>query len=603
MKIWPRLVVLAFLLLTHISFLWPKSYRIEEMAIEGTLSSAGTLEISERIRYNFDGSFSYAFREIPTLPGERIENVRISDETGQYRQDSGEAPGSFAVASSDAGTTITWYFEAHNERRAFNVTYVVQGVVRRYADVAELYYKFVGEGWDRSIDTVSVVVRLMEGVPAGSIRAWAHGPFHGSVSLPGDGTVRFAIAPLPAHTFWEGRILFPADQVSQMPAFSNEPALERILAEESDWANAANRLREEAVEAERRRSEWAEVLLPVAILAPLAGIGVWILLFGRFGRPYPKAREFVPGELPSTHPPALVSYLLYHRIGGTAVVATLIDLARRGHLRIREEVKETRGWFGSKVVTDYRFELTGQSERELVPFEQQLLDFMVEQGGDAAGFWLSELKKASQVNRSRLLKWFKEWNKGVESLGKDLQFWESYRLGVLLLNIGGGLLVAGAGIAISVVTESPLGLPALGVGALQAILSVQLTRRTREGQQLYEAWNGFKKHLKSVSRSKGPLSLTSSEWGEYIVSATLFGMHGRLKKLLELSPGGETAPLFPWYVPGGSGHGQSSFAGLGTGISSMVSSVSSTVSSASGLGGGASAGGGGGSGGGGGGAG
>jgi uncharacterized membrane protein len=597
-----RLLLLSCSLGLALTPLYAKSYTVDQLAVEAQIQPDGRLNIRETIRYSFDGSFSFAFREIPMKAGEAIENIQVSEAGTSYKREPGGATGSFDVSTSGNTVKITWYYTAENEEKTFTLSYAVLGAVHRYPDTGELYYQFVGVGWDRPIGRVSALVRLPGRVPAGEIRAWAHGPLHGAVSLPGDGTVQFEVSPLPATTFWEGRILFPVTELAGIPLFSGEPAAERIRAEEAAWAEEANRKRQETIQNAERRSELISLLLPISILAALAGMGMWLFLWLRVGKAHPQNIRSVPGELPSDHPPALLSYLVYHTVGGTALVATLIDLARRGHLKIREEVRDKRVLFWTTEETDYRFDVTSEPDDRLAGFEQNLLDFMLGKAGDGSGFWMSEFKKVARKNRSSFLKWFKEWRKKVEELGKKEEFFEPYKLNILLGNIVCGLGIAAIGIAISIVTSSLTGAPAFIAGPLQVVLSTLLRRRTVEGQALLKGWLAFKEHIQSISKAMSPVSLTSHEWSRYIVASILFGLHKKLGKLLEISAGNNAAHMVPWYVGSTSGSPGEGISGLGAGISGMVTSVSSTMSSASGTGGGASGGGGGGSGGGGGGA-
>jgi uncharacterized membrane protein len=134
------------------------------------------------------------------------------------------------------------------------------------------------------------------------------------------------------------------------------------------------------------------------------------------------------------------------------------------------------------------------------------------------------------------------------------------------------------------------------------LLTFALQRRTVEGKRLHLAWQAFHQHLKSVSKAMGPVSLNSAEWGRYLVTAIIFGMHRKLLPKIALSEA-DGAVVYPaWYVAHSGGVPGEGLAGMVSGISTMVDTVTGTVSSASGTGGGASAGGGGGSGGGGGGA-
>ena len=66
------------------------------------------------------------------------------------------------------------------------------GAVMNWADTAELYWKFVGDGWSADSDDVEMEVYFANAaagtaaVKGDNFRAWGHGPLTGDVSLDAD---------------------------------------------------------------------------------------------------------------------------------------------------------------------------------------------------------------------------------------------------------------------------------------------------------------------------------------------------------------------------------------------------------------------------------
>jgi uncharacterized membrane protein len=597
-------VGIVLCLLGGVSTIRAKSYEVQNMAVQALVQPDGRVLVEEATTYDFDGSFKFAYRDIPLGQGVAVDDIRVEEGGRPYTRSDSEEPGTFKVARNSAGIRVTWYYRAKNEARTFELAYTLKGAVLRYPDTAVMYQQFVGNDWDRPIGEVAVTVRFPEGVGAGAIQAWAHGPLHGYVEPPGDGLVRFGVSPLPKHTFWEGRILFPAEAVPLLELAGEKPQAEIIRQEEGRLVEEANRRRLADDAKKERQFRWASILFPIALVLGVLALVLWFVLWLRNGRPHPVARRAVPGEIPSAHPPALVSRLVTGMLGGRALVATLLDLARRGHFRIHEEKREERVFLSwTKEVSDYRFEWMATPEDDIEPFEDELRSLLHELTGGGAEFRMSDLKKAARKERRRVRRWFESWKSRISQRLRDDGLSEPYPVGAMVLNAVCGILVAGAGIVIMLVTSSPAGLPALVGGGLQAVLTAALHRRTPEGRRLTLAWNEFRRHIKRTSKSLGPVSLASSEWERYLVYAVIFGLHEPLGKVMELSLAGTQTAVFPWYVAtAGHGHGLGGISGLTGSVSSMVTSVSSTMSSVSGSGGGASGGGGGGAGGGGGGA-
>ena len=586
-----------------------KSYSIPDIHIQVEARSDGEMFVEEQIAYNFSGPFSFAYRDIPLKRGESVSDVVISEAGRRFTDTTGKQPGTFSITKSGDNVRVTWYFRAEDEARTFKLVYKVSGVIQRYSDVAVLYFKFIGDDWDRPIGNIAVRVYAPQGASISDVRAWAHGPLYGMVDIQAGGAVHLDVRPLPARTFWEGRIIYPSAIFHEMPE-QNLAMRARIFEEEGRWAEEANRRREahqryseEQAVRWKRQQALAGRLGPVGWVLGLAGLAMWFVLFRRHGKPHVVKSRAVPGEMPSDHPPAIVSYLVFNRnVGASAIVSTLMDLANRGYLEIEEITTEKRSWFGgSKKETDYRF-FTGQkSISELEAYEKDLLDFLLNRAGTGSEFTLSGVKKTASKNRTKFRKWFMQWIKQVKEHGKTFGFYESIAVGPVVLNVIMGVAILAGGIVLSVVTDTAAGVPAIVMGVIQALLSLTLQRHTVEGRRLAIAWRDFRTHLKGISKALGPVRLSSSDWSRYLAAAILFGVHKKLLPRIEIVDESGHAVWPVWYhAPLGSSSGDLST--LADGFSSMVSTMSSTMSSASGTGGGASGGGGGGSGGGGGGA-
>lgn len=588
-----------------------KSYTVDRIESDVVADRDGALHVTEFITFTFDGRFRYAFRDLPIAAGEQLSDVRVAEGATSYAEAAGKRPETFRVERENGSARITWRFRARNESRTFTVAYTLSGAVRRHDDVAEVYVQFVGDQWDRRIGVATARLRIPDGVRTDTVRAWAHGPLHGTVEFLRDGAIGFDVSPLPARTYWEGRVVTSAARFDGVPS-TGERRLGAILAEEEAWADEANRRREAArarAEALAREDAARRARIPAstAIAFALAALaaGVWTSLYLRIGKPHDVSALAPVGEVPSRHAPALVAYLLHRAVPARAMVATLLDLARRGHLRIRERIEEKTSLFGTaRQKSDFGFERTGKDAADLAPFETGVLEFLSGQAGDAAGFTLENVKRVARSRPHRFRRGFAAWGRQVKEAGARAGFFEPYAGAEMTWNAIMGACVLIGGIVLCALTRSPAGAPALIAGFLQAVLSAALQRRTPEGQRLLLEWNGFKRHLDGIARALGPVSLDSGAWGRYLAAAVIFGMHRQLLPRLRVADGhaGGTGYVPAWYVASAHGAGDEGISGLAGGFTAMVDAVSGAMSSASGAGGGASAGGGGGSGGGGGGA-
>ncbi len=104
----------------------------------------GALLVRERITFDFSGSFSGAYRDIPLRNGESIDGVAVAEGRTRYRPGgntelgSVDAPETFGVTDIDHGLRVVWHYRASDEARTFLVSYRFRGLAVAYDDVIDV---------------------------------------------------------------------------------------------------------------------------------------------------------------------------------------------------------------------------------------------------------------------------------------------------------------------------------------------------------------------------------------------------------------------------------------------------------------------------------
>lgn len=579
-----------------------KSYSITSVAIDADLRPDGVLSVSERRTFDFDGSFTFAYRDLPGREPEAFDGFRVMEDGRAYQRSGSHQPGSYEVTRESGRTRVTWYFSARDEKRTFELGYLARGAVERYEDAAVLYFKFIGADWDVPQHDVSIFVRPPEALAANAVQVWLHGPLWAYSRLEAGGTIAAFCEHLPARTYLEVRSLYPQEA---FPGASARPGSIRAatLAEEAGWAEEANRARESAkrkIERGRRLEAAGKLVVPPLVLAGLLG---WWLIFRAFGnRPTVVGLPSMASEIPDRTPPALVGYLLHGRqVYAGSLVATMLDLAERGFIRLRQDTTDARGLLGGarkKQVYTWQVDRDHWQRHgaDLADFEDSLLRFIfkeVGKGSDAVT--LDQMKKA----HGSFTKYFGQWQKMVGNKGKAAGWYDraSIRGMYYSLALGLGLIALTAALAYPFrIWVVPLG--ATGVTVL--ILSFLIPHRTAEGETKARQWRAVGKYLRAYQFRNQSGQDFLGRISRYLVYGAVLGLSPKAYgELAGLVPEAQRGTYLYWYVPGGGGLAPDAF---GAAFSSMVATATSSMSSASGAGGGASGGGGGGAGGGGGGA-
>jgi len=405
-----------------------KDYRVTKVHIDATVRPDGSFAFLEKRTFKFDDDFTFAFYKVEkarTAGGGRVDITDfVVGEAGrpyrlgtQRELDDPRTPDSYWVSYDYEGDSVygKWFYRADDEERTFDISYVVHDAVTVFDDFAMLYWKFIGDDWDKGVREVTGTIHLPPGADRDRVRAWLHTTLTSEYWIQDERTIGFRVDNLPARTFVEMRVLFPPELVPQSRTRGSGAIWDTVYAEESEWVEDANRRRERAqvaVENWRKRREAARVIGPLIAAIVLL---IWGFIFSRFGREHDVTFDGdYYRELPSERPPAEVGYIMSSGyVGSGDMVATIMDLARRGYLRIEEIHHDDRGLLeklGGLPEYDYMLEWLKRDVSELTDYESTLLVRLFSSKSSLDGrLSLHEFKKEAQKNSHEFLRWFRTW--------------------------------------------------------------------------------------------------------------------------------------------------------------------------------------------------
>jgi uncharacterized membrane protein YgcG len=299
--------------------------------------------------------------------------------------------------------------------------------------------------------------------------------------------------------------------------------------------------------------------------------------------------------------PAEIGLLLDERADTLDVSATIVDLAVRRHILIRELPKE--GIFGVFKSQDYELvrqpgveETSSSGSRDgLLPYEDRLKDALFEAGDTVK---LSELKNKFHDDLTEVKSDL--YGEAVQSLklfpANPDTVRKAYRVAGVVIAIVGGASAYLLGKAFG---AGLLGVPIVAGGVLLFFLAPLMPRRTAQGQLLYRRCLGFRLYMTKAETERQSFAEKANLFEEYLPYAIIYGCVKKWAKAFEglgLEERGTN-----WYV-GRRGFAVATFADSLGDFSESISGVMASTpggSGGSGFGGGGSAGGGGGGGGGG----
>lgn len=590
------LVALAFLLLSPQVFA-AKYYQIIQVDIGAQLRADGSMEVTESRTYRFVGSFSYAFRTVPTIGPVAFEDFRISERGQFYQLSDSMTPGTYRIIPGQGKIEIRWFFRASDESRTFDFHYRVKNAIQKYDDAAVLYYQFISGDWDSWSKNVHLALKPPKRLSRTQINEWLHGPLWAESRIEEDGSITAWCEHLPKYTYFEVRALYPPEV---FPGAEKEygPVRSEIMREEAGWAEEANLERERAIkiaEARKKRQEYGKWIMIAFSLVGLAG---WWNIFRKYGkRPKIPVLPSVSSDVPWETSPVLVGYLLNsQQISGGALVATLLNLARRGFIALREEEEEKRAFIGrtkkkTVYILDLKRDFWSKNSSKLEKYEDDLIRFIFDELGSGQD---SIDLKVIEKKRSRFMNFFRDWKKDVKELGKQQGWFDKESKWGMLYSLG----IAGAMFLLTIPSIFLFGSWAAIIGIASVVvftLSFLIPHRTQEGEMKTQQWKGLKRYLLKYHYRQAEKSTLLKNIDSYFVYGVVLGLSKKIfQELANFIPADEYAHYVPWYVCYGTRTGGFTPEAFASAFSSMIATTTSAMSTASGAGGGASVGGGGG---------
>lgn len=624
-----------------------QDYSMGPVSIDATIREDGTLDVVETRRFDFDGAFHGVYWKLVkgSFQGRDVEPVVV--QIGEVRD------GSLAVfeqsdTEKDGTYTLTDYaaydelkiYSAHSDDTAeFQISYTYPGLVSRWDDTSELYWKFVSDGWDRPTDDVTCTVHLP--VPSGAsvlpgqnVRAWGHGPLDANVAFEGSDVV-FTVPRVGTREFAEVRVTFPEEW---LPAAERTPGsrIDAVLAEEQQWADEAN--------AQRDRAR----LLVYGVSAAFGLLGAALLVValvtwvGYKKAHKPQFCDEYYRDIPSDDHPALLGALYQ---GGKAdkdcFTASLMRLADMGKIQLDLIAYGKRGMLGrSRGREDYRLleveRVEGGLRGDAVAAARDRIDraamkFLFDTvashheqdpslvGPNGERYLLSSyFEEVSRTHPEAYQNGYDNWCAAVSSSIEARRFTTDDEKRSKAMNVGMGVagIFAGVGVVFAaIVLELPvllavlLALLNIAGAVVNIVLATTMTPRSREAIELTAKLKALRRWLKDFTRLEEAIPTDVVLWNRLLVMATALGVADDVVRQLKVAnPRLLDDPLF--YNYGWYDHGDreidpparvmSAAFGQAHGVSA-ARTASSSSSSGRGSGGGFSSGGGGGFGGGGGG--
>ncbi len=443
--------------------------------------------------YFIGGVFTYAFRELPhecltATSGWEVYEGKQAYQPAPATDAQPGTPGTFHIQTTEASTKVTWFFPpTTDDTRMFTLKYVVHGSLAIYEQVDRLRWQFIE--WERlyPINTAHVVVHLPASFDRDEITVatYRYGRKAGGAEVVDGQTVAFTGEAFLPGALWDIEVQFPHGVVDA------EPQAWQLRQDAEEQKRAAY---EAALEAQRRF--YNRIAVSVALAIFLGGSVGIALLWHRYVRTtapeQAQASAYVTNP-PKDLPPSMAGVLLDGKVENRHIIATMVDLAHRGFLRIVEHSNDVQHTF--------TFERLEQDTSRLRTYEKNILHalFGTSQQRDLAALsktFFSTIPSLKQDMYNELIQ------QGY--LTEDPEHIRNgyTRIGIITIILGLMSSVGGANVDVShaapLAITIALAILAVGVGIVA--ISRILQQKTIQGDMTITQIRRFKRYLVSIEQ-------------------------------------------------------------------------------------------------------
>lgn len=471
---------------------------ITKWIVNASLEDTGDLLVTEDISFRFNDTYNGVYRDIVLDGTSGISGLEVFEikqgQSYQYRPDDRARNGDsnlFHIVNDNSSIRIKIFSPSRDEEKTFRLSYRVKDLAVRYNDTGELYYKFLGRENSTPIDLFIVNMSFPKLKSDQEIRVFAHGPDQGQIIANNNSSYSLRVKNVAKNELVEGRFLFPTSLIESARKIEKLDRLEQIIAEEE-----ANLKRREEI---RQRIRTTSKNLGTVSLGATIIILLTFLLSLILNRRKLDKRdiyEYRGDYLPAETSPAIAARLCGRTGNSETILATILDLQRRGYLTIRSLAPE--GEIASDQgldVEDFIISRIKADDQGLLSHEKRFLKWLFSEIGKGSRVKTSEVKSYADKYYGGFYQSLRAWNYKIKADANKLGYYDTGKTlyGLILLVMSLVIFALGA---ITLTYDNILGIGGILGSPPLFFYSIYLfTRLTDEGLSLKKKWDKFKSYM------------------------------------------------------------------------------------------------------------
>ncbi|MGY0694844.1 DUF2207 domain-containing protein [Virgibacillus sp. FSP13] len=439
-------------------------YSIEHMKIDAFLQEDGTVDVTEKQTYTFDGEFNGITRTLIPKEDTQIINVKATEdgENLKVEQDENE---------------YKIYRKGKDDRITIDVSYTIKNGVQLYSDVGQFSWPFFDEGNESDYGQFDVYVHPPKSTD--DVIAFGDEEAFGTAKTKENGVVHFVMGEVPAGSNGNIHVAYDAALFPSATMTKEKPMRDEIL-------QAKTELQEKQAAFEERKS-FLENLAPYIV--GIFAFYFLIICFSAWRKKHAIDMEierriptvsFIPKAEMSI--PATISFMNSGIIGAEGLTVALMDLVRKGY--VKREDENTFHVVHRNTDHDH---------------ESDLIHWLFDTIGQNEVFHLKDLEAytKSETNHSKYQKDYEAWKEAVQEEVKGYHLFEKKTKKRVWIGLSSIPLVPAA--ILFGIHELYMWMIFSGLLSFGLIVFAILYRpKTMKGVEISHQWKDFKEKYKKM---------------------------------------------------------------------------------------------------------
>ncbi|MBL6719652.1 MAG: DUF2207 domain-containing protein [Candidatus Marinimicrobia bacterium] len=540
-----------------------KSYKITSTDIKSFIKQDGTIDFIEKREFDFTGSFTYVYQDIPKKGFDQIYDIEVSANDVPFINSDTKEAGTFIIQEKNNYYRIYLYHKSQDEKKLFTVKYSLRQPFTIGPNDSQFYWIYLSDEWDKKPGSLAITQTFLSPISEEDITYQLERPSSSkeyTLNINGR-TLSFRSDDFSGNTEMRLRTIFPSSYFDNVEITDKNFSLAKL-------------------EEQKRNKELVQYFIGfLALFSMVSFISYYRRNLKKFKLNIDQNQQF--NSFPSDHHPVVINGLIYRELTlgptGGGILATLFELASLKKLSI--EVIEKGKWFKSKrlKVTVHNTDMDDIQNS----FAKLLLTRLRKFGKNTT---FKDVFHDFQMRSSEWKALKKEeltYNNLLDMSGSD----EKFRLSIIQL------LIMGVIITFSIIFKTFMGF--ISILPFTLFLIVLLSSRlTKEGQLLFNQWGLFYSQL-----SENKVDVSHFDADLLLQYCLALGIQPKSLESVIKRIEDENDSAFIWmYHQGESSSGTSSMASIISDIATTGTTISASYGGDGGGGGGAGGGGGGGAG-------